>query len=222
MRRPLPSPRAGGGGRADTRSKLQKDKDALRGAQSQERRLLTAQKASKSASVSGARQAFGAKGELRQVQQKIKDLQLRIESEEIQERNRESMRQSGIRPQAGRGLVEEEAEGQAEPRVAPSARQTNSQLYDAIRPEIDALYTRGRAQGGARGSLPFQITNTSDRFFKGLAPGQTAIIDQVESDGKLGYYPKGRSQGKSGITRISESELKKQVQSGRLKLDRTR
>ena len=132
------------------------------------------------------------------------------------------MRQSGIRPQAGRGLVEEEAEGQAEPRVAPSARQTNSQLYDAIRPEIDSLYTRGRAQGGARGSLPFQITNTSDRFFKGLAPGQTAIIDQVESDGKLGYYPKGRSQGKSGITRISESELKKQVQSGRLKLDRTR
>ena len=129
----------------------------------------------------------------------------------------------GGRPQLpARGLVEEEAEGQAEPRVAPSARQTNSQLYDAIRPDIDALYTRGRAQGGARGSLPFQITNTSDRFFKGLAPGQTAIIDQVESDGKLGYYPKGRSQGKSGITRISESELKKQVQSGRLKLDRTR
>ncbi len=222
-RRPLPSPRrAGGGGRPDTRSQLQKDKDALKGAQSQEKRLLTAQRASKSANVSGARQAFGAKGELKQVQQKIKDLQLRIQSEEIQVRNRESMRQGGVRPQAGRGLVEEEAEGQAEPRVAPSARQTNSQLYEAIRPEIDALYTRGRARGGARGSLPFQITNTSDRFFKGLAPGQTAIIDQVESDGKLGYYPKGKSQGKSGITRISESELKKQVQSGRLKLDRTR
>ena len=241
-RRPAPaarSPRAagGGGGRAapaDTRSQLQKDKDALRAAQSQERRLQTAQKASKTAKVSGGRQAFGAKGELKQVQQKIKDLQLRIQSEEIQVRNRESMRQGGgggARPQAGRGLVEEEAEGQAEPRVAPSARQTNSQLYDAIRPEIDALYTRGRAQGGARGSLPFQITNTSDRFFKGLAPGQTAIIDQVESDGKLGYYPKGRVGGgvgrpsrssKEGITRISESELKKQVQSGRLKLDRTR
>jgi len=219
------SPRAGGGGRPDTRSKLQKDKDALKGAQSQERRILTAQKASKVANVSGGRQAFAAKGELKQVQDKIKDLEGRIQREEVQARNRESMRQGGGgggRPQAGRGLVEEEAEGQAEPRVAPSARQTNSQLYDAIRPEIDALYTRGRSLGGARGSLPYQITNTSDRFFKGLAPGQTATIDQVERDGKLGYYPKGKAAGKSGITRISESELKKQVQSGRLKLDRTR
>ena len=218
-----PVRRAGGGGRPDTRSKLQKDKDALKGAQAQERRLQTAQKASKIANVSGGRQAFGAKGELKQVQQKIKDLQLRIESEEIQVRNRERMGGGGGRPQQpARGLVEEENEGQAEPRVAPSARQTNSQLYDSIRPELDGYYTRGRAQGGARGSLPFQITNTSDRFFKGLAPGQTAIIDQVERDGRLGYYPKGKAGGKSGITRISESELKKQVQSGRLKLDRTR
>ena len=127
------------------------------------------------------------------------------------------------RPQAGRGLVEEEAEGEAQARVAPSARRTNLQLYDEILPEIQSNYTRGRAQGGARGSLPFQITNTSDRFLKGLAPGQTVLIDQVERDGKLGYYPKGRAAGsKSGITRISESELKKQVQSGKLKVDRTR
>ncbi len=49
------------------------------------------------------------------------------------------------------------------------------------------------------------------------------MIDQVESDGKLGYYPRGRVGGsKAGITRISESELKKQVQAGKLKLDRTR
>ena len=227
------SPRAGGGGRPDTRSKLQKDKDALKGAQAQERRLQTAQKASKSANVSGARQAFGAKGELKQVQQKIKDLQLRIQSEEIQVRNRESMRQGGggggIRggsargaARGARGLVEEEEEGEAVARVAPSARRTNLQLYDELIPEIQGSYTRGRAQGGARGSLPFQISNTSDRVFKGLQPGQTATIDQIESDGRLGYYPRGRTAGKTGITRIGEAELKKHVTSGKLKVDRTR
>ena len=226
------SPRAGGGGggrggggRPDTRSKLQKDKDALKGAQAQERRLQTAQKASKIAKVSGGRQAFGAKGELKQVQQKIKDLQGSIQREEIQVRNRESMRQGGggaeVRAPA-RGLVEEEEEGEAVARVAPSARRTNLQLYDELIPEIQGSYTRGRAQGGARGSLPFQISNTSDRVFKGLQPGQTATIDQIESDGRLGYYPRGRTAGKTGITRIGESELKKHVTSGKLKVDRTR
>jgi hypothetical protein len=229
------SPRAagGGGGRAapaDTRSQLQKDKADLKGRQSQERRLITAQKASKIANVSGARQGFAAKGELKQVQDKIKDLQGRIQREEVQVANRESMRQGaalggggGGRPQQpARGLVEEEAEGEAVARVAPSARRTNLQLYDEILPEIQGSYTRGRAQGGARGSLPFQISNTSDRVFKGLQPGQTATIDQVERDGRLGYYPKGRTAGKTGITRIGEAELKKHVTSGKLKVDRTR
>ena len=228
------SPRAGGGGRADTRSKLQKDKDALKGAEAQERRLQTAQKASKIANVSGGRQAFGAKGELKKVQQKIKDLQGRIQSEEIQVRNRESMRHGaalggGIRGGSARGaaggargLVEEEEEGEAVARVAPSARRTNLQLYDELIPEIQGSYTRGRAQGGARGSLPYQISNTSDRVFKGLQPGQTATIDQIESDGRLGYYPRGRTAGKTGITRIGEAELKKHVTSGKLKVDRTR
>ena len=82
---------------------------------------------------------------------------------------------------------------QAEPRVAPSARRDQ---FTIIRRNFTGnsrhTYTRGRAQGGARGSLPFQITNTSDRFLKGLEPGQTATIDQVERDGKLGYYPKGK------------------------------
>jgi len=211
------SPRAaggrGGGGRPDTRSKLQKDKDALKGAQSQERRLLTAQKASKIANVSGVRQGFAAKGELKQVQQKIKDLEGSIQREEIQQRNRESMGQGG----GGGGRP------QAPPaRVAPSARRTNLQLHDELIPEIKASYTRGRPLGGARGSLPFQITNTSDGFFKGLEPGQTVTIDQVESDGRVGYYPRGKTAGKTGITRIGDKELRKHVESGKLKTDRTR
>ena len=214
------SPRAGlrsvGGGRpapAETRSQLQKDKDALRAAQSQERRLQTAQKASKSANVSGGRQGFAARGELKQVQQKIKDLQLRIEGEERQVANRESMRQGG-------GSAREP---QAPPaRVAPSARRTNLQLHDELIPEIKASYTRGRPLGGARGSLPFQITNTSGGFFKGLEPGQTVTIDQVESDGRVGYYPRGKIAGKTGITRIGDKELRKHVESGKLKTDRTR
>ena len=225
---------AGGGGRAAPRSQLQKDKAALKGAEAQERRLQTAQKASKIANVSGGRQAFGAKGELKKVQQKIKDLQGSIQREEIQVANRESMRQGaalggGIRggsargaARGARGLVEEEEEGEAVARVAPSARRTNLQLYDELIPEIQGSYTRGRAQGGARGSLPFQISNTSDRVFKGLQPGQTATIDQIESDGRLGYYPRGRTAGKTGITRIGEAELKKHVTSGKLKVDRTR
>ena len=123
----------------------------------------------------------------------------------------------------GGGLVEEEEEAAALPEQNIPQRNSNFRLYESIIPEIEGHYTRGRAVGGARGSLPFQITNTTDRKFKGLNPGQTIMIDQVESNGALGYYPRGRTIGsKKGITRIARSELEKHIKAGKLKLDRTR
>ena len=102
--------------------------------------------------------------------------------------------------------------------ATPSRIRTDSQLFDSIEGEIDAYYTRGRAQGGARGSIPFMITNTTDRKYKGLEPGESVSLDQIEKDGKLGYY--GR--GKEGITRINRIELKRQIKNGKLKVDRVR
>ena len=67
------------------------------------------------------------------------------------------------------------------------------------------------------------ITNTTDKRFKGLEPGQSVSIDQVEKDGTLGYYPQGQVMGvKAGITRIKKSQLEKQVKAGKLKVDRVR
>ena len=121
------------------------------------------------------------------------------------------------------GLVEEEEEADAQADVGASGRRTNFQLYESLRNDIDASYTRGRAQGGARGSLPFIITNTTDQKFKGLQPGQSVTIDQVERDGTLGYYPGGQVMGvKAGITRIQRSQLEKQIKAGKLKVDRNR
>ena len=102
--------------------------------------------------------------------------------------------------------------------ITPSRIRTDAQLFDSIESEIDAYYTRGRAQGGARGAIPFMITNTTDKKYKGLEPGESASLDQIEADGKLGYY--GR--GKAGITRINRIELKRQIKNGKLKVDRVR
>ena len=125
--------------------------------------------------------------------------------------------------QAGAGLVETEEEALALGLGRQSDREDNFRLYESLRDEIDANYTRGRAQGGARGSLPFQIVNTTDRRFKKLAPGQAVSLAQVERNGTLGYYPFGQGVGtKAGITRISRSELEKQIKAGKLKIDRNR
>ena len=123
----------------------------------------------------------------------------------------------------GAGLVEEEEESEAQGISVPSQRNDNYRLYESIIGEIDASYTRGRAQGGARGVLPFQIVNTSDKPIKKLQPGQSVSIAQVEKSGTLGYYPFGQVPGqKTGITRIGRSELEKQIKAGKLKIDRVR
>lgn len=120
----------------------------------------------------------------------------------------------------GRGLVEEEDEGEAEG-VQPQLRRTNFQTYEALRSDLDQSYVRGRPKGGSRDFVPFKITNTSDRKFKGLEPGQSVSIAQVEGDGKLGYFPTGRvDKSKAGITRIGRPELEKQIKAGKLKIDR--
>lgn len=125
--------------------------------------------------------------------------------------------------QQGAGLVETEEEALALGLGRRSDREDNFRLYDSLRDEIDAYYTRGRATGGARGSLPFQIVNTTDRRFKKLAPGQAVSIAQVERNGTLGYYPIGQVPGtKVGITRIGRGELEKQIKAGKLKIDRNR
>ena len=123
----------------------------------------------------------------------------------------------------GAGLVEEEEEAEAQGISVPSQRNDNYRLYESIIGEIDASYTRGRAQGGARGVLPYQIVNTSDKPIKKLQPGQSVSIAQVEKSGTLGYYPFGQVPGqKTGITRIGRSELEKQIKAGKLKIDRVR
>ena len=125
--------------------------------------------------------------------------------------------------QEAAGLVEEEEEAEARAIAVPSQRNNNFRLYESLRDEIDANYTRGRATGGARGALPFQIVNTTDRMFKKLKPGQAVSLAQVERNGTLGYYPLGQGVGtKAGITRISRSELEKQIKAGKLKIDRNR
>ena len=119
----------------------------------------------------------------------------------------------------GEGLLEEEVQAV----IQPSEMNTNLRLFESIEPEIDAYYTRGRAQGGARGDLPFMITNITDKTYKGLAPGQSVVLSQVEKDGKLGYFPGSRIRGeKVGITRIGRDVLKKQIKYGKLKVDRVR
>ena len=100
---------------------------------------------------------------------------------------------------------------------------TNLRLFESMEGEIDAYYTRGRSQGGARGDLPFMITNLTDKTFKGLAPGQSVVLSQIEKDGKIGYFPGSRIRGeKVGITRINRGVLIKQIKSGKLKVDRVR
>ena len=119
----------------------------------------------------------------------------------------------------GEGLLEEEVQAV----IQPSEMNTNLRLFESIQPEIDAYYTRGRAQGGARGDLPFMITNLTDKTFKGLAPGQSVVLSQIEKDGKIGYFPGSRIRGeKVGITRIGRDVLIKQIKSGKLKVDRVR
>jgi len=119
----------------------------------------------------------------------------------------------------GEGLLEEEVQAV----IQPSEMNTNLRLFESIEPEIDAHYTRGRATGGARGDLPFMITNITDKTYKGLAPGQSVVISQIEKDGKLGYFPGSRIRGeKVGITRIGREVLRKQIKSGKLKVDRIR
>ena len=130
---------------------------------------------------------------------------------------------AGRAQQVGAGLVESEEEASALGLGRQSDRNANFRLFESISDEIDAYYTRGRAQGGARGVLPFQIVNTTDRRFKNLNPGQAVALAQVESNGTLGYYPSGQVAGsKAGITRIGRGELIKQIKAGKLKIDRSR
>lgn len=119
----------------------------------------------------------------------------------------------------GEGLLEEEVQAV----IQPSEMNTNLRLFESMEGEIDAYYTRGRSQGGARGDLPFMITNLTDKTFKGLAPGQSVVLSQIEKDGKIGYFPGSRIRGeKVGITRINRGVLIKQIKSGKLKVDRVR
>ena len=121
----------------------------------------------------------------------------------------------------GGGLVEEEDEADAEG-VQPQSRRTNFQTYEALRSDLDQSYVRGRPKGGSRDFVPFKITNISDKKLKGLEPGRSVSIAQVEGDGKLGYFPTGRvDKSKAGITRIGRGELEKQIKAGKLKIDRT-
>ena len=119
----------------------------------------------------------------------------------------------------GEGLLEEEVQAV----IQPSEMNTNLRLFESMEGEIDAYYTRGRAQGGARGDLPFMITNLTDKTYKGLAPGKSVVLSQIEKDGKIGYFPGSRIRGeKVGITRIGRDVLIKQIKSGKLKVDRVR
>jgi hypothetical protein len=119
------------------------------------------------------------------------------------------------------GTVETEADAQAESTIGQSTRRTNFQLYESIRPDIEALYNRGRPSGGARGQIPITLENTTDRKFKGLEPGQKVNIAQIERDGRLGYYPTGFQIGKKGIVRINQTALEKALKDGKLKVDRS-
>lgn len=119
------------------------------------------------------------------------------------------------------GTVETEADAQAESTIGQATRRTNFQLYESIRPDIEALYNRGRPSGGARGQIPITLENTTDRKFKGLEPGQKVNIAQIEQDGRLGYYPAGFQRGKKGIVRINQSALEKALKDGKLKVDRS-
>ena len=194
-----------------------------------------AQASRSSGSLAGTRFARKSGGvppaDLVRAEERVRNLQGLVSVQRDQERIRketEKAREAGA-PRQGfttggaAGLVEEEDEAEAQGQVGVAGRRTNFQLYEAIIPEIESSYTRGRARGGARGSLPYMITNTTDKRFKGLEPGQSVSIDQVEKDGTLGYYPQGQVMGvKAGITRIKKSQLEKQVKAGKLKVDRVR
>ena len=194
-----------------------------------------AQAARSSGSFAGTKFARKSGGvppaELKEVEDRVRKLKQLVGVQREQDRIRKATEQArdagtprqGFTTGGAAGLVEEEDEADAQADVGASGRRTNFQLYESLRNDIDASYTRGRAQGGARGSLPFIITNTTNKKFKGLQPGQSVTIDQVERDGTLGYYPSGQVMGvKAGITRIQRSQLEKQIKAGKLKVDRNR
>ena len=162
--------------------------------------------------------------QLRSQEKIVSDLQTKIGNKEEVSRQRienielreDIQRQAQEQGQELSPLLEETGEG-VDAVDPPSVSNQNYRLYESILPELGGYYVRGRPQGGARGALPYNIINTSNRDFKGLKQGQSVSIERVEKDGKLGYY------GDSGvITRISESELRKQVKAGKLKLDSAR
>ena len=191
----------------------QSELDALRrrnrgaGAGSRGRRQASRQVGSLAGSKFGANVGGVDPKEIERLEQRVSNLQGLVDVE------RQQAQQARRQPRA-----EEEPLLREVAPVTPSQIRTDSQLFDSIETEIDAYYTRGRAQGGARGAIPFMITNTTDKKYKGLEPGESASLDQIEADGKLGYY--GR--GKEGITRINRIELKRQIKNGKLKVDRVR
>ena len=160
--------------------------------------------------------------QLRSQEKIVSDLQTKIgNKEEVSRQKIENIElREDIQRQAQEQellpLLEETGEG-VDAVDPPSVADQNYRLYETILPELGGYYVRGRPQGGARGALPYNIINTSNRDFKGLKQGQSVSVERIEKDGKLGYY------GDSGvITRISESELRKQVKAGKLKLDSAR
>ena len=119
------------------------------------------------------------------------------------------------------GSLFEEAPGQG---VQGQDLRENYQIYQALRPDLDALQGRagGRRTPGQQEFIPFQITNVSDRTAKKIEPGQTIQLKGVLNTGEIRYElaQPGETPGTFRSVKIGKKELEKQVRNGTLKITR--
>ena len=119
------------------------------------------------------------------------------------------------------GALFEETEGQG---VQGQDLRENYQIYQALRPDLDALQGRrgGKRGAGVQEFIPFEITNVSDRDVKKLQPGQTIQLKGVLNTGEIRFeLPQpGETPGTLKSVKIGKQALEKQIREGRLKITR--
>ena len=119
------------------------------------------------------------------------------------------------------GALFEETEGQG---VQGQDLRENYQIYQALRPDLDALQGRrgGKRGAGVQEFIPFEITNVSDRDVKKIQPGQTIQLKGVLNTGEIRFeLPQpGETPGTLKSVKIGKQALEKQIREGRLKITR--
>ena len=142
--------------------------------------------------------------------------------ERIEELAEEEAARGGVAEEEElQGALFEETEGQG---VQGQEQRENYQIYQALRPDLDALQGRrgGKRGAGVQEFIPFEITNVSDRDVKKIQPGQTIQLKGVLNTGEIRFeLPQpGETPGTLKSVKIGQQALEKQIREGRLKITR--